>query len=363
MSTTRSAPGDVLSGGANATADATSSNAHLALVPTWLPFGLSADPTGATTTNSGEDGPGSGGDGLAIGTISSTPTAVFMPSNEAIALSDASANALQGNHALVNQQSTEIAGTGGNGGSSPGIGTHAGGGGDGTFFGALVSADVGVFAPVNTAVAAGSGAHAEAHQSNDAAFLQDTTQVAGIGGNAGSGYALHPSDSSGPPVVLTGDIHTGNGGDGLFIGSLTDINVAVYSPINIAVAGAGGTAHAEQDNNVLLSQGATQIAGIGGNGGGFYVPSDTIMTGDHTSGSAGNGQALGSMVDVNVSYFEPINIAVPADGNAEAQQLNHILYDQHAVQVAGAGGAAGTYHLLDSADAALLHDALTFAHG
>lgn len=362
MPTTRSAPGDAFDNASNqSTSDPTAASAHLALVPTWVPW--AGDAVSADAGSSLQDSNGSGGDGFATGVISSTPKAVFTPDNTAMALGGAAATADQTNHALVNQQSAELAGIGGNGGLTYGMNLHAGSGGNGTFAGALVSADVGVFAPVNTAVAAGPGAHATASQSNGAAFLQDTTQVAGAGGNAGATYVDHSTGSTAPTMILNGDLHAGSGGDGTFVGTLTDINVAIYSPINIAVAGAGGTASATQDNNVLMSQGATQIAGVGGAGGGFYIPSDTIMTGSHSDGSAGSGQATGSMVGVNVAYYDPMNIAVPAGGTAEAEQLNHLLYDQHTVQVGGIGGDAGTYQLIDSANAAQIHDALHLAGG
>ena len=334
--------------------DPASVGANLALVPTWVPWGA-AD---AATTAPGSNG--SGGDGLATGVVSSTPKAVFVPDNSALALDGSSSSADQNSHALVDQQSAELVGIGGNGGLTFGTNLHAGHGGNGTFAGALVSADVGVFAPVNTAVAAGSGSHADASQSNTAAFLQGTTQLAGIGGSAGATYPGHSADT-GSPLVVNGDLHAGGGGNGTFVGSLTDINVAIYSPVNIAVAGAGGTAHATQDNNVLMSQGATQIAGIGGNGGGFHIPTDTIMTGSHSDGAAGSGQSVGTMVGVDVGYYEPMNISVAAGGSAQAQQLDHLLYDQHSIQVGGVGGAGGSYHLLDATEAAQLHDALHLA--
>ncbi len=62
---------------------------------------------------------------------------------------------------------------------------------------------------------------------------------------------------------------------------------------------------------MIFDQGGTQIAGIGGNGGGFNMASDTIFTGNTAAGSGGDGVSLGSMVDVNIGYFHPINIAVP----------------------------------------------------
>ena len=43
--------------------------------------------------------------------------------------------------------------------------------------------------------------------------------------------------------------------------------MAIYAPINIAVAGYNSTAEATQSNHVQLDQSATQIAGVGGDGG------------------------------------------------------------------------------------------------
>jgi hypothetical protein len=48
---------------------------------------------------------------------------------------------------------------------------------------------------------------------------------------------------------------------------VVDLNIAIYAPINIAVAGYNSSATADQANSVHFDQGAVQIAGIGGNGG------------------------------------------------------------------------------------------------
>ena len=71
----------------------------------------------------------------------------------------------------------------------------------------------------------------------------------------------------GSDVIATGNNGAGNGGDGHFAGSLVDLNIAIYAPINIAVAGSNSTAEAHQSNNVQFDQSAIQIAGIGGDGG------------------------------------------------------------------------------------------------
>jgi hypothetical protein len=48
---------------------------------------------------------------------------------------------------------------------------------------------------------------------------------------------------------------------------MTDVSIAIYAPINIAIAGPHSTADADQINNVMIDQSAIQIAGIGGYGG------------------------------------------------------------------------------------------------
>ncbi|MRG55641.1 hypothetical protein GF108_08600 [Phyllobacterium sp. SYP-B3895] len=339
-----------------------SASGHLALVPTWLP--LEVLPSSSA---------GSGGDGIAIGLISADPLAIFTPSNAAIAGPHSSADANQGNNALMNQHVTEMAGMGGDGGSgnvvlNGGGGdtvNHAGTGGNGIFYGGMVSSDVGVFAPVNTAVSWGSGSHASAHQDNNALFLQGATQIGGIGGDGGdhNGAITNSPGGAGTALTYSGDLYAGHGGNGYFIGSMIDVNVAIFSPINIAVGAAGGSAEAHQTNNVVFDQGAVQIAGIGGDGGGFNLSSDTIFTGSGmgSGGGGGSGYSNGSIVDVNVGYFHPVNIAVPAGGTADAQQIDHVLYDQHALQMAGIGGHGGEGNLTVD-HASLVDDIMSFMH-
>ena len=86
-----------------------------------------------------------------------------------------------------------------------------------------------------------------------------------IGGDAGLySSILGPIGSD---VIATGGNSAGSAGDGHFAGSLIDLNIAIYAPINIAVAGPNSTADAHQTNNVHLDQSAVQIAGVGGDGG------------------------------------------------------------------------------------------------
>ena len=56
----------------------------------------------------------------------------------------------------------------------------------------------------------------------------------------------------GSDVIATGHNGAGNGGNGHFSGSMVDIDVAIYAPINIAVAGYNSTADAHQSNNVVV---------------------------------------------------------------------------------------------------------------
>jgi hypothetical protein len=330
---------------------------HLALVPTWLPLDIA---------DAGHNAAGNGGNGTSLGTISSNTLAVFMPSNAAIAGPQTNADAEQGNNALINQHATEMAGLGGDGGSgnvaigSTGNANLAGNGGHGTFFGGLVSSDVAVFAPVNMAVAAGPGASASADQTNNAAILQGATQIGGVGG-AGGSHNVAGGASGGTTYTFTGDNYAGHGGNGTFIGSMVDVNLAIFSPINIAVGAAGGDAQATQTNNVIFDQGGMQIAGIGGAGGGFNLASDTIFTGSTAGGGGGDSYSNGSMVDVNIGYFHPINIAVPAGGTAGADQLNNVLIDQHTLQLGGIGGAGGEGNIAD-ANPALIDNILDFVH-
>ncbi|KAA0697341.1 hypothetical protein DTW90_20655 [Neorhizobium sp. P12A] len=361
MTEIRSLLEDLPKVGADQNLASNSAAGHLALVPTWLPLDVASSPA--------YNSAGSGGDGISDGLISSNASAVFMPSNAAIAGPHSGADAFQGNDALINQHPTEMAGIGGNGGSgNTAIGgdeyaNHAGTGGNGLFYGGLVSSEVALFAPVNTAVAAGPGSTAHAEQSNNALFLQGATQIGGVGGSGGDhNVAAHGASANpGTALTFTGDNYAGHGGDGDFIGSMIDVSVAIFSPINIAVGAAGGSAEAHQTNNAIFDQGTVQIAGVGGDGGGFNMSSGTIFTGNHAGGGGGSGSATGSMVDVNLAYFHPINIAVPAGGTADAQQIDHVLYDQHALQLAGIGGHGGEGNITD-AHSALVDDILNFIH-
>jgi hypothetical protein len=99
--------------------------------------------------------------------------------------------------------------------------------------------------------------------------------VAGIGGHGGNGNAAIGGEAGlssilgliGSDVIATGGNSAGLGGSGHFAGSLVDLNIAIYAPINIAIAGPNSTAEADQTNSVVFDQGAVQIAGVGGDGG------------------------------------------------------------------------------------------------
>jgi hypothetical protein len=202
----------------------------------------------------------------------------------------------QSNTVAIDQSAVQIAGIGGNGGNDNAAiggnimlsgygspsggwqiesgGNQAGNGGDGNFHGSLVHKSVVVYDPVNIAVA-GYNSTTEALQTNTVSLDQSSQQTAGVGGNGGSGNVAMGGNagvaSSGPgsgsDAIATGGDGAGNGGSGHFSGSLVDISVAIYAPINIAIAGPHSTAEADQVNNVHIDQSATQIAGIGGDGG------------------------------------------------------------------------------------------------
>jgi len=230
------------------------------------------------------------------------PVAVYSPTNIAVAGSHGTADAHQSNSAQFLQSATQIAGVGGGGGGGNAAGggsvsvsgshqsadhggnssdlittggNHAGDGGAGYFYGNIVHASFALYDPINIAVA-GYNSHAEADQTNNVEFNQTAFQMAGVGGSGGNGNIAIGGDAGlpsfisgliGSDVIATGNNGAGVGGDGHFAGSLIDLNIAIYAPINIAVAGPNSTADAHQTNNVHFDQSATQIAGIGGDGG------------------------------------------------------------------------------------------------
>jgi hypothetical protein len=365
---------------------------------------------------------GDGGSGYFAGSLIDSPYAAFGPFNMAQAAAHGSASAHQANIAVFDQSANQTAGVGGDGGDSNlamggsvaalgGFGSDAiatgnngaGDGGDGQFVGTMIHAPVAVFNPVNIAVA-GFGATADANQSNTALFHQGAIQIAGDGGDGGSGNAALgggvSAETSGPghlvlggahpfgvgmmgsDAVTTGDNQAGSGGDGYFYGGLVHTSIALYDPINIAVAGSNSTAHADQSNNVEFDQSAVQIAGVGGNGGSGnaalggdaglaailgLIGSDAVATGGNSAGHGGDGHFAGSLVDLNIAIYAPINIAVAAGSNstADAHQTNNVTFDQGAIQIAGVGGDGGDGNAASGGDFAmhLLGDLHLLGHG
>src|SRR5712664_690464 len=364
-------------------------------IPSWLSSG-SQPPFSIDT---GDNSAGNGGNGYFAGSLVDSSYAAFEPLNVAQPGAHATAVAHHTNIGYFDQAATQIAGVGGDGGNwnaalggsvgafgsvgSDVIATgdnSAGNGGDGHFSGALVHAPVAVFDPINIAVAGFHGT-ADAHQSNTVQFFQSAFQAAGGGGHGGDGNAAigggvsffgagapghsilgagHASDHGwiGSDVIVSGDNHAGNGGDGYFYGSLVHASFALYDPINIAVAGSNSSAHADQTNNVEFDQSAFQMAGIGGNGGSGnaaiggstavyssiqgLIGSDVIATGGNSAGSGGDGHFTGSMIDLNIAIYAPINIAVAGfNSTADAHQTNNVQFDQSAIQIAGIGGDGG----------------------
>jgi hypothetical protein len=346
---------------------------------------------------SGANQAGNGGDGYFYGGIIHASLVVYEPINIAVTIGyGSSAHAEQTNNVSFDQSAVQIAGIGGNGGngntasggnvgsSSSGAdvfatgGNSAGNGGDGHFFGSLVDAPVVIYHPINIAMA-GAGGTAEATQSNTVEIDQSAIQIAGVGGNGGNGNAASGGNVSmlgttsgssnggiDSEMIHTGGSQAGNGGDGYFYGGLVHASFALYDPINIAVAGYNSSAHAYQTNNVHLDQFSFQMAGVGGNGGnGNAVTggnvysdlrggSDAIATGANGAGNGGSGHFSGSIVDVSVAIYAPINIAIAGpNSTAEADQINNVLFDQSAVQIAGIGGHGGHGNLALGGDVAM----------
>jgi len=245
----------------------------------------------------------------------------------------------------------------------------------------MLHAPVAVYAPINIAVA-GYNSSAHADQTNHVVFDQSAFQMAGVGGDGGNGNAAIGGNVSvsgtghgphqttggsalafelggiGSSAIASGDNHAGNGGDGYFYGGIVHATFAFYYPINIAVAGYNSSAHADQTNNVVFDQSAFQMAGVGGSGGNGnaatggsanifsslfdLIGSDVIATGHNSAGNGGNGHFSGSMVDIDVAIYAPINIAVAGyNSTADAHQSNNVVFDQSTVQMAGIGGDGG----------------------
>ncbi|WGD50746.1 hypothetical protein QA641_34965 [Bradyrhizobium sp. CB1650] len=346
--------------------------------------------TGIATVESGANTAGNGGDGYFYGGIVHASLLIYEPINISVSLGYGSvALANQSNALSVDQSAFQMAGVGGHGGNdniasagsvtaSAGSGViasgdnSAGNGGSGYFSGSIVDAPVVIYHPVNIAVA-GTGGTAHASQSNAVDVDQSATQIAGIGGSGGNAnvaaggsvITLDPSwgssNGGGAWDVQTGGSQVGNGGDGTFHGSLVHSSVVVFDPVNIAVAGYGSSVHAVQTNDAYVDQSIVQIAGIGGHGGngnaaagghasllshGLWGGSDTIATGSNGAGNGGNGYFAGSLIDVSVAIYAPINIAIAGPhSTAVADQVNNVHIDQSAVQIAGIGGDGGSGNL------------------
>jgi hypothetical protein len=361
--------------------------------------GASHPGMGIAAVESGANTAGNGGDGYFYGSIIHASLLIYQPINISVSLGYGSvALANQSNNLNVDQSAFQMAGVGGHGGNdniasggsvstTSGAGViasgdnGAGNGGSGYFSGAIVDAPVVIYHPINIAVAASSGT-AHASQSNTVDIDQSAIQIAGVGGSGGHGnvavggsvMTLDPgwgsSNGGGVSDVQTGGSQAGNGGDGVFYGELVHTSFVVYNPINIAIAGYGSSTYAVQINDVSVDQSAVQIAGIGGHGGNdnaaagghasllshnLWGGSDTIATGSNSAGNGGNGYFAGSLIDVSVAIYAPINIAIAGPhSTAVADQVNNVHIDQSAVQIAGVGGDGGHGNLALGGDAAHL---------
>jgi hypothetical protein len=354
--------------------------------------------------STGDNSAGNGGDGQFFGALVHAPVAVYDPINIAVAGFNGTADAHQSNVVQFHQGAIQIAGVGGNGGdgnaatggevsvfgqaaaghnwmSSNQISSgtnHAGNGGEGYFYGGIIHASMVVYEPINISVAAGYGSIAEAGQTNNVNVNQSAVQMAGTGGNGGDGnIALGGNlgiSSSGSDVIATGGNSAGNGGNGYFSGALVDAPVVIYHPINIAVAGPGGTAEASQSNTVDINQAAIQIAGVGGNGGngnaaiggdvstlgsGSAPGGWEIQSGGNQAGNGGDGYAYGGLVYASFALYDPINIAVAGYySSANATQTNNVHLDQSSSQMAGVGGHGGSGNVAMGGNGSILFSGL-----
>jgi hypothetical protein len=341
-------------------------------------------PLGSDAIATGASSAGNGGDGHFFGASVDAPVVIYDPINVAVAGSHGTALADQSNTVQSFQDSTQIAGVGGNGGNAntatngdvfglgagPGTnpastgsdvsttgGASVGNGGDGHFSGALIATPIVIYDPINIAVAGPYGT-AVAEQSNTVEFQQDAIQIAGVGGNGGSGNTTISGEVFGAgggqaDMGTTGGSSAGNGADGYFSGALVDAPIVIYDPINIAVAGPHGTAVADQSNTIVVLQDSTQIAGVGGSGGsGNTATSGEVFgsgggqanaSGGASAGNGGDGQFFGALIDAPVVIYDPINIAVAGShGTAVADQSNTVKFLQDAIQIAGVGGNGGS---------------------
>jgi hypothetical protein len=350
--------------------------------------------------HTGTNEAGNGGGGYFYGGIIHASLAIYEPINISVTIGyGSSAQANQTNNVTFDQSAIQMAGIGGHGGNgnvafggNVGIASsassviatgdnNAGNGGDGYFSGLLLDAPVVIYHPINIALASFGGS-AHASQSNTVEIDQSSIQIAGVGGNGGSGNAALGGELSAlgygsllggagghGELIQTGDNHAGNGGDGNFYGSLLHTSFALYNPINIAVAGYNSNIDANQTNNVDLNQSSYQAAGVGGSGGngnaaiaghasiasaGFWGGSDAIAIGANGAGNGGSGHASGTLIDVSVAIYAPINIAIAGPhSTAEADQINNVHFDQSAVQITGVGGDGGHGNLAVGGDLAM----------
>jgi len=344
---------------------------------------------GSGAISTGDNHAGNGGDGFFYGSLVNASFVLYHPINIAVAGPNSTVHAEQTNTVDINQSAFQMAGVGGNGGDGnvalggdvvSGSGSGAGGidtggngagnGGDGYFVGSLVNAPVVIYMPINIAIG-GYNSTVDAHQTNNVSIDQSVTQIAGIGGDGGSGNASiggsvsasgfgseHGHGWLNAGTISSGGNEAGNGGDGFFHGSIVNAAYTLFDPVNIAVAGANSSVHADQANDVELVQSVLQMAGLGGNGGngnaalggnisldlsGFGFGSDVINTGHNEAGNGGNGHFSGSISNHPVAIFSPINIAMAGyNPNTDA---HHGDIDHNPFQMAGVGGNVAAHFM------------------
>ena len=276
--------------------------------------------SGIGLINTGDNGAGNGGDGTFFGSLVNAPVVIYMPINIAIAGYNSTADAHQTNNVSFDQSVTQIAGIGGDGGngnlsiggsvSASGFGNEyshgwltsgeissgsnqAGNGGEGFFHGSISHTPFILYDPINIAIA-GNNSSAHADQLNEVDINQSALQMAGLGGNGGHGNAALGGNIDlfgsgfgfGSNAINTGHNGAGNGGDGHSSGNIFDASHAIYTAINIAMAGYNSIIdpHQSSDQSTMPvgspgGAGDHVNLGLGGDVASHFLPDHHLLLG------------------------------------------------------------------------------------
>jgi hypothetical protein len=271
--------------------------------------------SGSGLIDTGHNSAGNGGDGTFFGSLVNAPVVIYMPINIAIAGYNSTADAHQTNDVSFDQSVTQLAGIGGDGGngnmsiggsvtasgfgsgySHGGLnsgeissgGNQAGNGGDGFFHGSISHAPFALYDPINIAVA-GNNSSIHADQLNNVHIDQSSVQMAGIGGNGGHGNAalggnvdlFGPGFGFGSDAINTGHNGAGNGGNGHFTGNIFDASHAIYTAVNIAIAGYNAITdmHQSDQSAMQIGDGGHVNPALGGDVAGHVLADHHLLLG------------------------------------------------------------------------------------